>query len=75
LKNVSRAAALVRRSGAFLEVEARQQGEFLMLVRRDGTQLRPALTAAGRLPLAPGDRLVFHDGGQNEIVLRLEPPC
>jgi hypothetical protein len=70
---VSRAAALIRRSGAFLEVEARQQGEFLVVVRRDGTQLRPALTAAGRIPLGAGDRLVFHDGGATEITLRLEP--
>jgi len=70
---VSRAAALVRRTGAFLEVEARQQGEFLVVVRRDGTQLRPALTAAGRVPLGVGDRLLFHDGKSGEIALRLDP--
>ena len=70
---VSRAAALIRRAGAFLEVEARQQGEFLLVQRRDGTKVRPALTAAGRIALAPGDRLLFHDGGQAEIGLRLDP--
>lgn len=71
---ISRAAAIVRRAGAFLEVEARQQGDFLVVVRRDGTQVRPAMTAAGRVPLAAGDRLVFHDGGEGRVVLRVDPP-
>lgn len=70
---VSRAAAIVRRSGAFLEVESRQQGDFLLVVRKDGTQLRPAMTASGRIPLAFGDRLVLHDGGAGRVELRLEP--
>lgn len=70
---VSRAAALIRRSGAFLEVEARQQGEFLVVIRRDGTQLRPALSASGRVALGVGDRLLFHDGRTGEIVVRLDP--
>lgn len=70
---VSRAAALVRRSGAWLEVEARQQGDFLFVVRRDGTQVRPAVSSSGRVPLAAGDRLVFHDGEGAEIVVRLDP--
>lgn len=75
---VSRAAALLRRSGALLEVEARQQGEFLIVVRRDGTQLRPAVTASGRTPLRVGDRLEFHDGHDGRVTLRLdaaEDPC
>lgn len=70
---VSRAAAIVRRTGAVMEVESRQQGEFLVVVRRDGTQLRPSMTASGRAPLAPGDRLLFHDGGQGRVELRIEP--
>jgi hypothetical protein len=69
---VSRAAALIRRSGAFLEVEARQQGEFLVVVRRDGTQLRPALTAAGRLPFGVGDRARTRRGGPR--MLKREAP-
>lgn len=70
---VSRAAAIVRRSGAFLEVESRQQGEFLVVTRRDGTMLRPALTASGRIPLAVGDELTFHDGRDAELRVRLDP--
>ena len=70
---VSRAAALLRRGGAFLEVESRQQGEFLLIVRKDGAQVRPAMTATGRIPVRPGDRLEFHDGGDGRLVLRIEP--
>jgi hypothetical protein len=72
---VSRAAALLRRSGAFLEVESRQQGEFLVVVRKDGAMLRPAMTASGRIAVGPGDRIEFHDGGNGRIVLRIAPPC
>ncbi len=70
---VSRAAALVRRSGALLEVEARQQGEYLIVVRKDGTQVRPAMTASGRTPLRVGDRVELHDGQSGRVVLRLDP--
>lgn len=70
---VSRAAAIVVRAGAQLEVESRQQGEFLIVVRRDGSQLRPAMTATGRVPLRPGDRLEFHDGSTGRISLLLQP--
>lgn len=70
---VSRAAAVVRRQGAFLEVEARQQAEYLLVVKADGTQLRPAMTASGRVALALGDRLRFHDGAVGEVELSLEP--
>lgn len=73
LSYVSRAAALVRRTGAFLEIEARQQGDFLIVERKDGTRLRPAMTAAGRIPLQLGDRILFHDGHDAQIVLRVEP--
>ncbi len=70
---VSRAAAVLRRSGALIEVESRQQGECLLVVRRDGTQLRPALTASGRLPLRVGDRVELHDGHDGRVSLRLDP--
>ncbi|MFZ5480570.1 MAG: hypothetical protein ACOZNI_27655 [Myxococcota bacterium] len=75
---VSRAAAIVRRAGALLEVEARQQGEFLVVVKRDGTQQRPAMTASGRIPLAVGDRVELHDGQNGRVALRVESaeePC
>ncbi len=68
---VSRAAAILRRSGALFEVEVRQQGEFLLVVRRDGTQVRPAMTASGRAPLRVGDRLELHDGHDGRVALRL----
>jgi hypothetical protein len=75
---VSRAAAIVRRSGALLEIEARQQGEYLIVVRRDGTQVRPAMTASGRTPLRVGDRVELHDGQTGRIAIRFDPaedPC
>lgn len=69
---VSRAAALIRRSGALLEIEARQQAEYLIVVRRDGTQVRPAMTASGRAPLRVGDRIELHDGHNGKITLRFD---
>ncbi len=75
---ISRAAAIIRRSGALLEVESRQQGEFLIVVRKDGAQLRPAMTASGRVPLRVGDELLFHDGRTNQltvVLLPVEEPC
>lgn len=66
---ISRAAAILHRSGALFEVESRQQGEFLMVVRKDGAQLRPAMTASGKVPVRPGDRLEFHDGSQQRLVV------
>lgn len=69
---VSRAAAIIRRRGAFLEVEARAQGEFVVVVKADGTQLRPAMTASGRVPLTVGDRLRFHDGAVGEVAVHLQ---
>lgn len=74
LSYVSRAAALLRRSGALLEVESRQQGEFLIVVRKDGSQLRPAMAASGRVPVKPGDRLDFHDGASQRLSVLILPP-
>jgi hypothetical protein len=71
---VSRAACVLRRGGARLELEARQQGEFVTVVRRDGAQLRPAVTASGRVPVAPGDRIEFHDGANGRLVVRVTEP-
>lgn len=69
---ISRAAALFRRSGALIEVESRQQGEFLIVVRRDGTQVRPSMTASGRTPIRAGDRIEFHDGHSGRVTLRFD---
>lgn len=71
---VSRAAAILHRSGALLELESRQQGEFLIVVKRDGAQLRPAVTSSGRVPVRPGDRLEFHDGSQQRLTVFILPP-
>ena len=69
---VSRAAAVLRRAGAHLEVESREQGEFLMVIRQDGSQIRPAVTASGRAPLRVGERLELHDGRDARLCLRLD---
>lgn len=70
---ISRAAAILHRSGATLEVEARQQGEFLVVLHRDGSRRRPSNTARGRVAIRVGDRLEFHDGGQQKLVLAILP--
>lgn len=70
---ISRAAAVIQRSGAFLEVVSRQQKDFLVVLKADGAKIRPHLTASGRAPLAIGDRLEFHDGVSSSLVLRVDP--
>lgn len=69
---VSRAAAVIRRVGSLLELEPRAQGDFLLVIQKDGNQVRPALTASGKVRLQPGDRLDFHDGGAQHIHVRVE---
>jgi len=69
---VSRAAAILRRAGSFLELESRDQGECLVVVRADGARIRPARTATGRLLLRPGDVLELNDGADAAVRLRLE---
>lgn len=70
---ISRAAAVIERKGAFLEVISRQQKDFLVVVKADGVKIRPHLTASGRAPLAVGDRLEFHDGASGLLTLRVDP--
>ncbi len=69
---VSRAAAVLRRTAGGFELEARDQGEFVVVVPRDGTPKRPAMTASGRVTLGVGDRVEFHDGKEARLALRLE---
>ncbi len=69
---LSRGAAILRRTGSGFEIEARDQGEFVVVLPRDGTPRRPAMTASGRVPVALGDRVEFHDGREARIALRLE---
>ncbi len=70
---LSRGAAILRRLGSGFEVESRDQGECLVVHPRDGTPRRPALTASGRVALATGDWIEFHDGNDARLVLRVEP--
>lgn len=70
---LSRAAAVLRRTGTGFELEARDQGEYVVVVPREGTPRRPAMTAMGRVPVAIGDRIEFHDGKEAHVALRLEP--
>ncbi len=69
---ISRAAAVIERTGAFLEIVSRQQKDFLVVVKADGAKIRPHLTASGRAPVAVGDRLEFHDGVSGLLTLRVE---
>ncbi len=68
---VSRAAAIIRRVGAFLELETRDQGEFLLLHRGDGARVRPAMTAKGRVLVRPGDSIAFTDGASKRITIKV----
>lgn len=71
---LSRGAAILRRTGSGFEVEARDQGEFVVVVPHDGTPRRPAMTASGRVAITLGDRVEFHDGKDARISLRLVAP-
>jgi hypothetical protein len=71
-KTVSRRAARVRRSGAAMEIEALDQREAMVVVKPDGTRLRPALAATGRVQLRPGDAIEFTDGAKTVLTLHLE---
>jgi hypothetical protein len=69
---VSRRAARLHRSAAGLELESLDQREALVVERTDGERLRPALTASGRVPVTPGDRIEFTDGKRPVITVLIE---
>ncbi len=71
---LSRAAAVLRRTGAGFELEARDQGEYVVVIRKDGGRRRPAMSASGRVPLTLGDEIEFHDGKESRLALRVEAP-
>jgi hypothetical protein len=71
---LSRAAAVLRREGAGFELEARDQGEFLVVLPLNGSAKRPAMTARGAVAVSPGDRIEFHDGKQARLALRIDAP-
>jgi hypothetical protein len=73
-KYVSRAAAVLRRGGALLEVATRKQGDCLVVHRSDGTQVRPANIASGWCPLEVGDCVELHDGRSTGLRLRVVAP-
>ena len=71
-KTISRKAARVRRSGAAMEIESLDQREAMVVVKPDGSRLRPALAATGRVQLRPGDAIEFTDGAKTVLTLHLE---
>lgn len=71
-KTVSRRAARVRRAGASMEIEALDQREAMVVVKPDGSKLRPALAASGRVQIRPGDAIEFTDGARTVLTLHLE---
>lgn len=72
-KMVSRAAAILRRNGSSLELVARDQGEYLNVVRANNTVVRPARTASSCVPVRPGDRLEFFNEKGQRITLAVLP--
>ena len=71
-KTISRRAARVRRSGAAMEIESLDQREAMVVVKPDGSRLRPALAATGRVQIRPGDAIEFTDGAKTVLILHLE---
>lgn len=69
---VSRAAAILKRSGPYYEVESRDQKQFLAVLRPDGSRVRPEMAASGRVPFRPGDCIELVDGQDSTIRLHLE---
>lgn len=69
---ISRAAAVLHRSGPTLEIESRDQGECLAVLRPDGRRVRPHMTASGRQALRPGDAIELSDGAASSLRLWLE---
>jgi hypothetical protein len=69
---VSRRAARLHRSAAGLELESLDQREAMIVERTDGERLRPALSASGRVPLQPGDRIEFTDGKRTVLTVLVE---
>jgi hypothetical protein len=69
---ISRRAARLHRSAAGLELESLDQREAVVMQRPDGERLRPALTATGRVPVGPGDRIEFTDGKRPVITALIE---
>jgi hypothetical protein len=69
---VSRRAARLHRSAAGLELESLDQREAVIVQKPDGERLRPALTASGRVPVGPGDRVEFTDGKRPVLTVLIE---
>jgi hypothetical protein len=43
-----------------------------VVVKPDGSRLRPALSASGRVQVRPGDAIEFTDGSKTVLTLHLE---
>ncbi len=71
---VSRRAAILRVAGSALEISALDQGECLVVVRRDGKRVRPVNTRSRRVRVGPGDLLEFNDGGGQRICVEILSP-
>lgn len=69
---ISRRAARLHRSAAGLELEALDQREALIVAKADGERVRPALSASGRVPVVPGDRVEFTDGKSPVLTVFIE---
>jgi hypothetical protein len=69
---VSRRAGRLFRVGNRLEVEALDQADDLLVRRSDGTTVRPARTASGRVSLAAGDAVELVDGVSGGRLVRLQ---
>lgn len=68
---VSRRAGRLWRVGNRLEVEALDQGDDLQVRRADGSSVRPARTASGRVPLTGEDAVELGEGRPEGRAVRL----
>lgn len=77
---VSRRAARIERLGGHVRVRSLDQGDHLLVIRRDGSRVRPRRTIEGWVSVRPGDRIQLTDGEQLVITLelrclQLDRPC
>ncbi|MCP4657604.1 MAG: hypothetical protein GY856_19535 [bacterium] len=73
----SRRAAVLRRAGSSLEVEALDQEDYLVVTRPDGKRIRPTHVPRRRVRVRPGAVIEFNDGGQQVVRVRVHrrPPA
>jgi hypothetical protein len=67
---VSRRAARMKRVGGGWEVAALDQGQCLVVLRADGSRVRPHNSPKGWVHVLPGEAIELNDGAQQSVIVR-----